>query len=81
MILPTTRVVLWKHLLAFPLVFKIRTNLIQIRVGMSVGHHPDHEQHTGDMQKSHLTSEEKHDAQVRITGGVGNEPQSSSIVM
>jgi hypothetical protein len=40
---------------------------------MSVGHHPDHAQHTGDMQKAHLTAEEKRDANIRITGGEGSQ--------
>jgi hypothetical protein len=48
---------------------------------MSVGHHPDHAQHTGDMKKENLTSQEKHDADVRIAGGVGNEPQAPSAAM
>jgi hypothetical protein len=39
---------------------------------MSIGHHPEHEQHTGDMKKEHLTSQEKRDAQIRITGGAGD---------
>jgi hypothetical protein len=38
---------------------------------MSVGRHPDHAQHTGDMQKEVLTAEEKRDARIRITGGDG----------
>jgi hypothetical protein len=38
---------------------------------MSVGHHPEHQQYTGDMQKESLTAEEKRDAQIRITGGAG----------
>jgi hypothetical protein len=40
---------------------------------MSVGHSPDHPQHTGDMQKANLTAEEKRDAQRRIAGGLGVE--------
>jgi hypothetical protein len=48
---------------------------------MSVGHHPDHPQHTGDMQKSHLTSEEKRDAHIRIAGGVGNDAQAAPLTM
>lgn len=43
----------------------------QIRVGMSVGHHPDHEAYTPDMKKENPnpTQEEMKDAERRIGGG------------
>jgi len=43
-----------------------------IRVGMSVGHHPDSPQHTGDMQKGGLTSEDREQARNRIAGAQGD---------
>jgi hypothetical protein len=43
---------------------------------MSVGHHPDHPQHTGDMQKEGLTTQDREAARSRIAGaqGEGSNP-------
>ena len=41
---------------------------LQIRVGMSVGHSPNHAPHTRDMKKSNPTAEEKAEARRRISG-------------
>ncbi|TID19009.1 phosphatidylserine decarboxylase proenzyme [Venturia nashicola] len=45
-----------------------------IRVGMSVGHHPEHEAYTSDMKKDNPnpTQEEMKDAERRIGGGKGD---------
>ncbi|KAI9669503.1 MAG: hypothetical protein M1829_005092 [Trizodia sp. TS-e1964] len=49
-----------------------------IRVGMSIGHSPDTAPHTPDMQKDHVTQEEKDDAKRRIGGNMAiTEPNSS----
>lgn len=44
---------------------------MKIRVGMSVGHHPEHEAYTPDMKKDNPnpTQEEMKDAERRIGGG------------
>ena len=42
----------------------------QIRVGMSIGHHPDQAAHTPDMKKEHVTTEEKQEAKRRIEGSL-----------
>ncbi|KAF2103976.1 hypothetical protein NA57DRAFT_30331 [Rhizodiscina lignyota] len=45
-----------------------------VRVGMSVGHHPDHPPHTPDMRKLNPTMEEKQDAKRRIEGSLAPAP-------
>ena len=44
----------------------------QLRVGMSVGHHPQQAQHTPDMRKKdeNVTQEERQDAKRRIEGSL-----------
>ncbi len=47
---------------------------IQIRVGMSIGHHPTQLQHTPDMRKKDedITEKEKAEAKRRIEGSISN---------
>jgi len=49
---------------------------MQVRVGMSVGHHPQHEQHTPDMRKNDkdITEKEKQEAKRRIEGSIDDSP-------
>jgi len=42
--------------------------IIQIRVGMSIGHSPGRAAHSPDMRKENPTMEEKQDAKRRIEG-------------
>lgn len=56
----------------------------QLRVGMSIGHHPSQGQHTPDMRKKDedITEKEKADAKRRIEGSLapgseGSGPMSS----
>lgn len=49
------------------------TFYLQIRVGMSVGHTPDHPPHTHDMKKANPTMEEKQEAKRRISGSLAPE--------
>lgn len=44
------------------------TNDGQIRVGMSIGHSPDHAPHMPDMRKENPSMAEKQDAKRRIEG-------------
>jgi phosphatidylserine decarboxylase len=37
---------------------------------MSIGHHPDQPPHLPDMQKSHVTNEERQEAKRRIEGSL-----------
>lgn len=39
-----------------------------VRVGMSIGHSPDHPPWTPDMRKEHATNEERQEAKRRIEG-------------
>jgi phosphatidylserine decarboxylase len=41
-----------------------------IRVGMSIGHSPEHDPHTPDRQKENPTMEEKQEAKRRISGSL-----------
>ncbi|KAI9715353.1 MAG: hypothetical protein M1812_005998 [Candelaria pacifica] len=41
-----------------------------IRVGMSIGHHPEQAQYTPDMRKENVTNEEKQEAKRRIEGSM-----------
>lgn len=47
----------------------------QIRVGMSIGHHPNQGQFTPDMRKNEedITESEKAEAKRRIEGSISNE--------
>lgn len=55
----------------------------QLRVGMSVGHHPQQAQHTPDMRKKdeNVTQEERQDAKRRIEGSLAPQmmPSPASI--
>lgn len=48
----------------------------QIRVGMSIGHHPEQGQHTPDMRKEdkNITYEERQEAKRRIEGSLAPQP-------
>lgn len=63
------------HLFLSP--FKHHLLTLQIRVGMSLGHSPDHPAYTPDMQKENPTNEEKQDAKRRIEGSLA--PGSSAM--
>jgi phosphatidylserine decarboxylase len=41
-----------------------------IRVGMSIGHSPNHDPHMADQQKENPTMEEKQEAKRRISGSL-----------
>lgn len=51
------------------------TDNIQLRVGMSIGHHPTQAQHAPDMKKpdSEISQGDKEEAQRRIEGSGGAE--------
>ena len=55
------------------------TNLSQLRVGMSIGHHPDQGQFTPDMRKNseNVTLEERQEAKRRIEGSLAPESKST----
>lgn len=60
----------------------ILTNLLlQIRVGMSIGHSPHQEPHRPDMQKDNPTAEEKQEAKRRIEGSLAPSKGVDSIGM
>lgn len=51
---------------------KIVADIKQLRVGMSIGHHPSQTQHAPDMRKKDedITESEKADAKRRIQGSI-----------
>lgn len=50
----------------------------QLRVGMSIGHHPSQSQHTPDMRKKDedITEKEKADAKRRIEGSLAPDSEA-----
>lgn len=57
------------------------TNILQIRVGMSIGHRPDAPQHVDDMPKKgeNITAEEMQDAKRRIEGSLAPPSDTSAL--
>ena len=53
-----------------------------IRVGMSIGHSPDHAPHTPDMRKddADVTQAEREEAQRRIEGSLAPDPGLSEMM-
>ncbi|KAI9838403.1 MAG: hypothetical protein M1819_005672 [Sarea resinae] len=49
-----------------------------IRVGMSIGHHPEHAPYTPDMRKENVSNEERQEAKRRIEGSLAPAPPGAT---
>lgn len=53
--------------------------VLQVRVGMSIGHSPNRAPHMPDMPKDNPTHEEKQDAKRRIEGSLAPQGQMGPV--